>query len=87
MEKLWTAAQTADYLHVSKYTIYKWLAQGKLQRSKAGGRTLIREAEIMNLIEDEPRHGSSVAQPMPRRPKRATRRHSEIHPGASYGKR
>ncbi len=52
MEKLWTAAQTADYLHVSKYTIYKWLAQGKLQRSKAGGRTLIREAEIMNLIED-----------------------------------
>jgi excisionase family DNA binding protein len=42
----------AEYLNVSKFTLYRWLSEGRLQRSKAGGRTLVRESELTKLIED-----------------------------------
>ena len=52
LERLWTVARAAEYLNVSKFTLYRWLSQNKLQRSKAGGRTLVRESELTKLIED-----------------------------------
>ena len=37
---------------LSKWTIYAWLSQGKLRRTKVGGRTMIRESELEKVIQD-----------------------------------
>ncbi|MBZ5722963.1 MAG: helix-turn-helix domain-containing protein [Acidobacteriia bacterium] len=37
---------------ISKWTIHAWLSQGKLQRTKVGGRTMIRESELQRVIHD-----------------------------------
>jgi excisionase family DNA binding protein len=35
---------------ISKYTIHAWLSKGKLQRTKIGRRTMIKESEISRFI-------------------------------------
>jgi excisionase family DNA binding protein len=37
---------------VSKWTVYAWLSQGRLRRTKVGGRTMIRQSELEKVIED-----------------------------------
>jgi len=37
---------------ISKWTIHAWLSKGKLQRTKVGGRTMVRESELQKVIED-----------------------------------
>ena len=37
---------------ISKWTVYAWLSQGKLRRTKVGGRTMIRESELAKVIRD-----------------------------------
>ena len=37
---------------ISKWTIHAWLSQGKLQRTKVGNRTMIRESELEKVIID-----------------------------------
>jgi excisionase family DNA binding protein len=37
---------------ISKWTVHAWLSQGKLQRTKVGGRTMIRESELQKVIDD-----------------------------------
>jgi excisionase family DNA binding protein len=37
---------------ISKWTVHAWLSQGKLQRTKVGGRTMIRESELQKVIRD-----------------------------------
>lgn len=37
---------------ISKWTVHTWLSQGRLQRTKVGGRTMIRESELAKVIED-----------------------------------
>ena len=37
---------------ISKWTVHAWLSQGKLQRTKVGGRTMIRESELQRVIQD-----------------------------------
>ena len=37
---------------ISKWTIHAWLSKGRLQRTKVGGRTMIRESELQRVIED-----------------------------------
>ena len=37
---------------ISKWTIHAWLSQGRMQRTKVGGRTMIRESELARVIED-----------------------------------
>jgi excisionase family DNA binding protein len=41
-----TTKEAAELLHVSPWTISAWLSQGKLQRVKAGARTLIARADL-----------------------------------------
>jgi excisionase family DNA binding protein len=50
---------------ISKWTVYAWLSQGRLQRTKVGGRTMIRESELAKVIQDG---GKSAA------PRRAIRK-------------
>jgi excisionase family DNA binding protein len=37
---------------VSKWTIHAWLSQGKMERTKVGGRTMIRESELQKVIKE-----------------------------------
>jgi excisionase family DNA binding protein len=41
-----TVNETAEILRVSPWTVWAWLSQGKLPRTKAGGRTLIAKADV-----------------------------------------
>jgi excisionase family DNA binding protein len=53
MEVLLSVEETARRLGgISKWTIHAWLSQGRLQRTKVGGRTMIRESELSKVIED-----------------------------------
>jgi len=53
MDKLLSVKDAAAALGgISKWTIHAWLSQGKLQRTKVGGRTMIRESELTKVIED-----------------------------------
>jgi excisionase family DNA binding protein len=52
LERLWTIAEAAKYLNVSNITLFRYLSLGKAKRTKVGGRTLIREGELLKLIED-----------------------------------
>ena len=37
---------------ISHWTIRAWLSQGKLQRTKVGNRTMIRESELERVIQE-----------------------------------
>ena len=64
MEDLLSVEEAARRLGgISKWTVHAWLSQGKLQRTKVGGRTMIRESELARVIQD----GSKS--PAPRRDK------------------
>jgi excisionase family DNA binding protein len=53
MERLLTVSEAAQGLGgISKYTIQAWLSKGRLQRTKVGSRTMIRESELQRVIED-----------------------------------
>jgi excisionase family DNA binding protein len=53
LDTLLSVEETARRLGgLSKYTIHAWLSQGKLQRTKVGSRTMIRESELQRVIED-----------------------------------
>jgi excisionase family DNA binding protein len=52
-DRLYSIEDAAVYLGgLSKYTIHAWLSQGKLQRTKVGSRTMIRESELQRVVED-----------------------------------
>ena len=53
MDSLLSVAEAARRLGgISKWTIHAWLSQGKLQRTKVGGRTMIRESELEKVVKD-----------------------------------
>ena len=53
MEILLSVEEAARRLGgISKWTVHAWLSQGKLQRTKVGGRTMIRESELAKVIQD-----------------------------------
>jgi excisionase family DNA binding protein len=37
---------------ISKWTVHAWLSQGKMERTKVGGRTMIRESELQRVVDD-----------------------------------
>jgi excisionase family DNA binding protein len=53
METLLSVEEAARRLGgISKWTIHAWLSQGRLQRTKVGARTMIRESELAKVIDD-----------------------------------
>jgi excisionase family DNA binding protein len=53
MENLLSVEEAARRLGgLSKWTIHAWLSSGRLQRTKVGGRTMIRESELSKVIDD-----------------------------------
>jgi excisionase family DNA binding protein len=52
-DRLFSVTQAAEWLGgISKWTVHAWLSQGRLQRTKVGGRTMIRESELQKVIEE-----------------------------------
>ena len=52
IEPLYSVEAAAKKLGgVSKFTIYAWLSRGLLERTKVGGRTMIRESSLLKLLE------------------------------------
>ncbi len=52
-EELLSVEEAAKRLGgISKWTVHAWLSQGKLQRTKVGRRTMIRESELARVIND-----------------------------------
>ena len=49
---LLTTKEAADLLRVSHWTISAWLSQGRLPRTKAGGRTLIAKTAIESFLRE-----------------------------------
>lgn len=53
MDSLLSVGEVAKRLGgISKWTVYAWLSQGRLQRTKVGGRTMVRESELAKVIQD-----------------------------------
>jgi excisionase family DNA binding protein len=53
LEELVSVEEAARRLGgISKWTVHAWLSQGKLRRTKVGGRTMIRESELQKVIQD-----------------------------------
>lgn len=56
VDKLLSVEQAALALGgISKWTVYAWLSQGRLRRTKVGSRTMVRESELRRVVEDQPR--------------------------------
>lgn len=61
LEALLSVEEAAKRLGgISKWTVHAWLSKGRLQRTKVGGRTMIRESELAKIVEDG---GKSAAPP------------------------
>jgi hypothetical protein len=52
-EKLYSVPDAAKFLGgISPWTIHAWLSKGKLQRTKIGSRTMVRESELLKIVKD-----------------------------------
>jgi excisionase family DNA binding protein len=62
LDRLYSVSDAAKLLGgISKWTVHAWLSQGRMKRTKVGGRTMIRESELRRVVEDggksaAPRH-------------------------------
>ena len=58
--KLYSVEGAAEFLGgVSKWTIHAWMHDGKLRRTKVGGRTMIRQSDLEAFIEESNRPESA----------------------------
>lgn len=58
IEKVYSIPQAAEITTLSKWTLWKYLTEGRIKRTKIGGprgRTVIKESELAKLIQDEAR--------------------------------
>ena len=53
MDELISVSEAARRLGgIAKSTVYAWLADGRLQRTKVGSRTMIRQSELAKVIDE-----------------------------------
>ena len=53
VDKLYSVKDSAEFLGgLSEYTIQAWLCSGKLMRTKVGSRTMIRESQLLKVMND-----------------------------------
>jgi len=50
MDKLFTIAEVAALLRISKPSLYRLLSSGEIKSVKLGGRTLFKESEVERFI-------------------------------------
>ena len=51
LDGLLSVSEAADYLGLSRWTIYGWVSQGKIARTKIGRRTMFRKQDLDRMIE------------------------------------
>jgi excisionase family DNA binding protein len=52
LEPLYSVEEAAKRLGgVSKFTVYAWLNRGLLERTRVGGRVMVRESSLLKLLE------------------------------------
>jgi excisionase family DNA binding protein len=52
LETLYSVGDAARMLGgVSKFTIYAWMSRGLLERTRVGGRVMVRESSLLKLLE------------------------------------
>src|ERR1035437_4249156 len=52
LETLYSVADAARMLGgISKFTIYAWMSRGLLERTRVGGRVMVRESSLLKLLE------------------------------------
>ncbi|MDR3411078.1 MAG: helix-turn-helix domain-containing protein [Formivibrio sp.] len=52
LETLYSVTDAARMLGgVSKFTIYSWMSRGLLERTRVGGRVMVRESSLLKLLE------------------------------------
>lgn len=50
-ERFYTPKKAAEYVGVSRSTIYLWVKQGRLKQRKLGGRLFFEKVELDNLLQ------------------------------------
>ena len=55
--------EVAEALRVSRFTVSRWAAEGRLQRIKIGGRVLFDPVDVRRFIETA-KQGSALPQPV-----------------------
>lgn len=52
LEPLYSVEEAARRLGgVSRFTIYAWMSRGVLERTRVGGRVMVRESSLLKLLE------------------------------------
>jgi excisionase family DNA binding protein len=52
LETLYSVEEAAKKLGgVSKFTIYAWMSRGVLERTRVGGRVMVRESSLLKLLQ------------------------------------
>jgi len=49
-DELYSVKGAAQWLKISKWTLYAWICQGRLPRVKLGSRCLIKKSDLLELI-------------------------------------
>jgi excisionase family DNA binding protein len=70
---------------LSKWTIHAWLSQGRLQRTKVGGRTMIRTSELQKVIEEGGKSPTPRRSASPTTKELASKSAAQNHAPASGG--
>jgi excisionase family DNA binding protein len=64
MDSLLSVSEAAKRLGgISIWTVHAWLSKGKLQRTKVGSRTMIRESELQKVIDVGGKSPAPMRQP------------------------
>ena len=52
LETLYSVSEAAKMLGgISRFTIYAWMSRGILERTRVGGRVMVRESSLLKLLE------------------------------------
>ena len=62
-EKQLTAKEFAEWLRVSRWTIYGWIAEGRIRSVKIGRLVRIPESELERIIRVGERRGTDARSP------------------------
>lgn len=53
MEALYSVAQVSEYFHISKNTLRKWIANGKVDYYKIGNSVRFSEEHVKSMMKDK----------------------------------
>jgi len=60
LEILYSVKEAAKKLGgVSRFTIYSWMSRGLLERTRVGGRVMVRESSLLKLLKGSERQSNS----------------------------